>query len=857
MPRPRAPKDRIRIARLAGAVVLLIVATASCGSSDDTAGAGASPTFEKVSEESFRYPEPVATVSDLVAPAGEGALWHIVGSVLDPGTGRTRGAVWQSGDGQGWEEIEVEPEDRKVSEQMRAAAHVGDQLMAVGSAGQGDEADAVVWRSEGSEGADWTPMAPEDMAGKHEQWAFDIAAGDGGVVVVGGERAWGDVRPRVWHSTDGEAWQTVDGGSEGPFAQSGQASISSVTAFGEGFVAVGWERVDGQQNGLAWYSPDGTNWEAIDAPSLGGDGRQALLSVATADGRVVAGGYSAGGAGQGQPVVWRSEDGISWGEASEPLELADSRLTTASDLMVQSLDVHDSTLYASGGARARPHMWRSSDAGRTWEALPQPSASRFPDGVELVDTATDGSSTVAIGSEPLVMRLGDDDRWLSTTGDAFPNGGSKPVATSVVIDGDVTLVGGYHLRAQQDDQPQRYQAHVWRRDGNGDFSVIGPPAEEGGEAEDGGGEEGEEGESEGDDQPTDEEALIQGFDAGAIEAMAAYEDGYVAVGVEDFSVAEKRTLEDRSPDGMLWLSPDGEQWQRYAATPPQANQEEWAQIMADQLGDYSPDELAQAVVATQADEPWSSQAPAGGQGTRSLRGVSPIANGFITVGSAFREDDIDPIVAVSPSNEGIKAEDAGLKGQGTQRFNDVCSIGDRAIAVGATGSEGPLDTAIYYRKAGDWQAASATDDSFSSRGNQQAMACAVSEEGFIAVGLDDSSGVSNAKIWLSEDGLEWEELVSGALGGSGEQEATAVAAVPDGGWLVGGTDTSGSDAGIALWRLTPDGELSRRDLGESALSGSVPMEVADLAVTSERTVVVGADVEGIGVWETKTSDLDR
>lgn len=841
-------------------LALLGLLAAGCApAKEDAAGAGGSPTFEKVSLEAFRYPEPVANVSDLVPPTSEEAPWRIVGSLLDPGTGRTQGVVWTSEDARSWESAKIEPATRGVSEQLRAAAPFGDGLLAAGSVGQGEEADAVLWRS--SDGDRWTQVAPPEMGGRHEQWAFDMAVGDRGAVVVGGERAWGEVRPRVWHSADGEQWQAVDGGSEGPFSQSGQESISAVTAYGEGFVAVGWERSGGEQNGLAWYSPDGVSWEAVDASSLGGDGRQALLSVTATDDVVVAGGYTVNSNGQGRPTVWRSSDGREWGSASDPLPLNESRLSTASDLAVRSLSVHDGNLLATGGARPRPHVWRSTDGGRTWSALAQLSPSRFPDGVDLVTAATDGTETVAVGAEPMALRL-NDDSWSNTTGEAFPNGGSKPVATTVLIDGDLTLVGGYHLEAPQDNEPQRYQAHVWRREGSGDFTGIGPAAEgeeaEGSEGDqDQGGEEAESAEGEAGPDDLSDAARVQGFYAGAIESIAAFQDGYIAVGTEDFSVADERSLDDPSPDGMLWVSKDGKQWQRYAAGPAGVDLEEHAKRMEALLDHHSPEQIAAAFVQARARDPWVTFAPAGGDGTRSLRGVTALGDGFITVGSAFANDDIDPIVARSgPIEENqVSGENPKFAAEATQRFEDVCSFEDSTVAVGYSGSDGAYNTAIYHREPGKWQEAEATDGSFSSNGDQRAVSCAASEEGFIAVGYDDSSGSLNAKAWVSQNGIEWEEMQGGLLGGSGDQHATAVAAMPDGGWLIAGTDTA--TGGIALWRLLPNGQLSRRDLGEPALNGPAPMSVADLAITPDRTVIVGADVDGIGVWETKTSELDR
>lgn len=823
-PADHAPQ-RGASALAAAAVSLMLIATSCSLSSYTESAADMSPTFTKVSQGDLRYPEAVAAVADLL-PADEDTPWLVVGSVLEPTTARTRAAVWSSADGDGWDRLDIFPASRGTSEQMQAVARFQGTLIAVGSAGQGEDADAVVWLSQGDE---WQQVDPPEMSGKHEQWAFDVAASDSGIVVIGGERAWGEVRPRVWFSTDGREWQTTDDGWDGPFATADDQSITAVTPVGSGFVAVGWQRKDGQQHGAAWHSPDGVAWELLETPAMAGERRQAVLSVATAGDVVVAGGYQADASGQGQPVVWRSPDGRSWDEAAVALDLHDDKLSTASDLAVRSLSVEGDDLLAAGGARARPHIWRSGDGAADWSLLPNPTISgQFRDGIDLVAVASDGSVTHALGSEPTALQLAGE-RWVETTDDSFPDGGSKPAATSVIVDGNRTIVGGYLLDYQRGGEPQRYRGHVWVRRGGGRFSVIEP------------------------------EGIPQDFESGSVDAMSTYQDGYVGVGIEDFSVARERLLGgDNSPNAMVWTSEDGQAWTRQAAAPSGVDINEAAEILA-LLESGDPEALAESAISLAAEEPWLSAHPAGGPGTRALRSVAALGDGFIAAGSAFRDGEIVPIVAVSEDGTSIHAEDAGLRGEGTRRFHDVCVADDQAIAVGVVGQDNNAAAAVQFRdRDGEWHDAIATDDSFAGGGARQALACAASDEGFIVVGSDGSSDDLNAKVWLSEDGLEWEELAADVLGGNGDQQATAVTAVPQGGWLIAGTDTGpSSDGGVALWRLRPGGELIRRDVGEPRLNGPGPKTVADVAVTRDRTVIVGADVDGVGIWESRTDALDR
>ena len=77
--------------------------------------------------------------------------------------------------------------------------------------------------------------------------------------------------------------------------------------------------------------------------------------------------------------------------------------------------------------------------------------------------------------------------------------------------------------------------------------------------------------------------------------------------------------------------------------------------------------------------------------------------------------------------------------------------------------------------------------------------------------------------------------------------------MPGGGWLVGGTDASTDEGDVALWLLGPDGEVSRRDRGEPALSGPGRQSISDIAIAEDgRVTLVGDDHGRVGIWESET-----
>jgi hypothetical protein len=820
-------------ARTLGALLVLVSAAASCTASGSSEAEGG-PTFSKVSNDALQATEPKTQTADLVAPVGEGDPWLIVGSTTDPTSGRPSATVWSSDDGSSWDSQEVDGGDGGAS--LATAAYVGEGLLAAGKVEKedaDDRSDAALWRPDGDT---WERISPSEMGGQHDQWAFDMASGEGGTLVAGGEIAWDDVRPRLWFSSDGESWSSVDGGPGGVFDETGEESVQAITAVGTGFVAVGWRDTDGEVDGVAWYSEDGQTWEQLEAPSLGGDGRQSLQSVTSVGGTVVAGGFVDNGAGSAQPYVWRSDDGRNWGAPVGPLNTHADNRNASNDMSVRSITVSGERLLATGGNQWRPQVWISDDQGQNWSLLGNPvqGESTFADGVALDDGATAGDVTLALGREPTVMQWDGSD-WIDRTGDAFPSGGAQPAASAVVINENTVLTAGYRLTGRQGDDRNRYKGNVWIRNGDGDVTNI---------------------------QPTEENSEALVLEAGAITDVARYRGGYVAVGVEDFASANRRNLGGREPQGVMWTSENGQGWNRRGMRVPEVNPEVLASIEGD------PAALTEAAIDVLASDPLISVVPMSGSGTRSLEAVAPIGDGFIAVGSAYMDRDgnpatgdwdTDPIVAVSGNGQDVADESlaAGLGGEGTQRFHDVCTLDGRAIAVGVNDASGSMDVDIRVRDGEGWHAATASDESFGGSGSQQALACAASEDGFLVVGSDSGQGNTDAQVWFSADGNEWEQLAAGALGGSGDQEAVAVAAVSDGegGWLVGGSDAAADESDAALWRVLPSGEISRRDHGEPAFGGPGAQSVTDIAVTGNRAVVVGQDRTSVGMWT--TSNLDR
>ena len=141
---------------------------------------------------------------DEAAFGGEQLIWALtvaqsgfVGVGYDNSSEEGEHAViWRSRDGSRWSRTPFE----EVSALLRGVAATDRGLVAVGSQFVAGDTDAVVWTS--SDGVRWTEVRRDDavFGGEGNQLAYDVAAADGMVVVVGAD--YGMPQPAVWTAAE-------------------------------------------------------------------------------------------------------------------------------------------------------------------------------------------------------------------------------------------------------------------------------------------------------------------------------------------------------------------------------------------------------------------------------------------------------------------------------------------------------------------------------------------------------------------------------------------------------------------------------------------------------------------------------
>jgi hypothetical protein len=279
--------------------------------------------------------------------------------------------------------------------------------------------ESVGWSS--PDGLEWDLIASAEVD--------DVAAAGPGLVAVGGQS--------VWTSTDGVSWDRVHSNPDP------RDWFQSVTAGGPGIVAVG-------RPNKAWYSPDGLTWEAAEVPPVpanvypGDDGETPqvyMTSVAAGADRLVAMGWMMFNNNAEGPAIWVSSDGMSWRDV--PID---------GDVFPRGCNYSDVAgdpdgFVAVGGCRSgEPLVWRSPD-GVHWERVGENAFDEEPPG--RVAAAPGG--WVAVGSDALWTSV-DGESWTRVpTGSTFEGAeaadvtvwGSRFVVSGSTDDGrDVVWISG-------------------------------------------------------------------------------------------------------------------------------------------------------------------------------------------------------------------------------------------------------------------------------------------------------------------------------------------------------------------------------------------------------------------------------
>ena len=270
----------------------------------------------------------------------------------------------------------------------------GDRLVAVGSAFTDSGPSGLIWTS--TDGLAW-----ETVDGDFDNMSFDSVAWDGSTYLAMAYRPYeppegpqyASERPETWLSSDGLTWER--GGDVGPDETSGEvANARRLITAGPGWVASGaiWSLADNQQRPAFFTSRDGVRWETVELVGTGSGsmGRIVIMpdSSLFATGCESPGATNSGAFGEGCYMrPWRSDDGESWTSGAVlDVELAD--MVRWNDGLLAVGSDADPTQQTD-----RPSRLMTSSDGERWEPMPG-----FASGESnLVDIRAVGDQLVVTG----------------------------------------------------------------------------------------------------------------------------------------------------------------------------------------------------------------------------------------------------------------------------------------------------------------------------------------------------------------------------------------------------------------------------------------------------------------------------
>jgi len=247
-----------------------------------------------------------------------------------------------------------------------------------------------------------------------------ITAGGLGFVAVG----WSGrttSQGRVWTSQDGRSWTAQ------PDAIFAGLELDIVVRAGQTLYAFGDSRV--------WSSPDGATWTELPPPALGGY----ISDVAVSGNTLIAVGGVFDEDEFESAAVWRSDDGTTWQRVGAP----------PVDTGLYTVAATGGVLVASQGypQSSPPLLWFSTDLGDTWQPAQTDLDPEGDANLGVVDIATDGGRFVAVGYEerddyePLML--------VSTDGADWQSANVPPAAAGQIFDQVTAGPGGYTALAHR------------------------------------------------------------------------------------------------------------------------------------------------------------------------------------------------------------------------------------------------------------------------------------------------------------------------------------------------------------------------------------------------------------------------
>lgn len=198
-----------------------------------------------------------------------------------------------------------------------------------------------------------------------------------------------------------------------------------------------------------------------------------------------------------------------------------------------------------------------------------------------------------------------------------------------------------------------------------------------------------------------------------------------------------------------------------------------------------------------------------------------------------------------------RIENESLGGLGAQGMSSIAVGGPGLVAVGTESSGDDADGAVWISLDGlTWERVPPDEEALGGSGDQSMRSVTAGGPGFVAVGSQTRDLDSDAAVWVSADGLNWERVPhdEAVFGGSRRQAMNAVVAGGPGLVAVGydeqdaGFDDTGAKATEAAVWVSADGLTWERVPYDEATFGGANSQVMNAVVAGgPGLVAVGYD----------------
>lgn len=319
----------------------------------------------------------------------------------------------------------------------------------------------------------------------------------------------------------------------------------------------------------------------------------------------------------------------------------------------------------------------------------------------------------------------------------------------------------------------------------------------------------------------------------------------------------------RDSDAAVWRSTDGVTWEQVSDRGLRApgDQVAWAVTFSEDLivaagSDKSGGEFDGVVWTSRNGVKWTrvrGSEELGGEGDQLISRVAYGERRFVAVGSERLDGEWSAAAWVSADGKKwtqAPPDDAELGGPGMQEMRGVAVADEQIVAVGSDESSGTSDAAVWVSGNGlRWNRLRQNREVFGRNGEQVMTSVLAGEDGFVSVGWDTIAGSKDAAAWTSARGTTWvrsphdEEV----LGGPGKQVIFALDRLDDG-LVAVGLDTFGGGGDAAVW-TSPDGASWMRVAGGEAVFGG------DRRQEMRWVLPFGSSLIGAG-WSGSPGDFD-